>query len=337
MSTTGQPPTPRRSDDDSEPTATAIEPGMIAEDNTEELDLIAMGDDIVQIDHEIRADGSGRAIVDRVVEDRSAGALNTREHVIRRARRDTVPSVVPSLLAKSMRPGTAIPGRARHLPMPGPAPASARDRSRGAVPMPVANAPTAPSMMYDAAVPAIEHGDVTRPVYDPTLLEETPDPSAGYGVEVVAAGPLTDVHSAQTAEQPRQVLGPVGALVKKACFCLDVGDVAQAVTSAAAALDASENGAANEVANLTDTASGPLARIFTAGPVSKVPVMNRSDAELDTLALDELHWALLRRFDGRLTLDEVFRATKIPAIDALKIAASLLNDGVIRVDDRARG
>ncbi len=48
--------------------------------------------------------------------------------------------------------------------------------------------------------------------------------------------------------------------------------------------------------------------------------MNRSDAELDTIELDELHWALLRRMNGHLTLDEVFRATKIPAIDALKIA-----------------
>ncbi len=91
-----------------------------------------------------------------------------------------------------------------------------------------------------------------------------------------------------------------------------------------------------DVGDLTDTAGGPLARIFIAGPVSKVPVMNRSDAELDTIALDELHWALLRRMNGRLTLDEVFRATKIPAIDALKIAASLLRDGVIRVQDRTR-
>jgi len=65
-------------------------------------------------------------------------------------------------------------------------------------------------------------------------------------------------------------------------------------------------------------------------------VMNRSDVELDTIALDELHWALLRRMNGHLTLDEVFRATKIPAIDALKIAASLLREGVIRVRDRTR-
>jgi hypothetical protein len=63
--------------------------------------------------------------------------------------------------------------------------------------------------------------------------------------------------------------------------------------------------------------------------------MNRSDAEVDTIELDELHWALLRRMNGHLTLDEVFRATKIPAIDALKIAASLLRDGVIRVQDRS--
>lgn len=144
------------------------------------------------------------------------------------------------------------------------------------------------------------------------------------------------MHSAPTAEQAITRLGAVGTLVQKARFCLDGGDIAEAVLVAAAALAANEQSPETDVGDLTDTAGGPLARIFTAGPVSKVPVMNRSDAELDTVVLDELHWALLRRMNGHLTLDEVFRATKIPAIDALKIAASLLRDGVIRVQDRTR-
>ena len=124
--------------------------------------------------------------------------------------------------------------------------------------------------------------------------------------------------------------------MQKARFSLDGGDIGAAVLAASAAVVANERSPEPEVGNLDDTAAGPLAPIFTAGPASKVPVMNRSGAELDTIVLDELHWALLRRMNGRLTLDEVFRATKIPAIDALKIAGALLRDGVIRVEERSR-
>ena len=231
------------------------------------------------------------------VEDKSTGAATPQELNTRRARRNTLVSPIPSLLAQSMRPAATTPTRP-------PAP-------------PAAGTPgTAQKTVAEPAPQAV-----------PAKRE-----SVGYSIEI-GAQPV-DPHSARTAENPLPKLGTVGTLVHKARFCLDAGDIGEAVLAASAAVFANERSPEPEVGDLADTAGGPLARIFIAGPASKVPVMSRSDAELDAIELDELHWALLRRMNGHLTLDEVFRATKIPAIDALKIAASLLRDGVIRVQDR---
>jgi len=301
-----------------------------AEESTEEWTVDALSDELVELDPDGRAEGSGRAVVAAVIDDGSTGAAAATpvEKAARRARRDTVPSVLPSMLAKSMRPANApLPGRP-----PGPPPG----RPAASVVLAQATAPAASSLpARDPAAPAAAHADVTRKVVDADAgAIPSERHSAAYSIEMVAQV-TGDVHTAQTAEQQIPSTSPVATLVKKACFCLDAGDVAEAVLAASAALEASDERVDSEVGDLTDTASGPLARIFTAGPISKVPVTNRSDAELDTLALDELHWALLRRLDGQLTFDQVFRATKIPAIDALKIAAALLRDGVIRVHDRA--
>ena len=297
------------------------------EESTEEWTVEALGDALVEFDPESGDDSSGRAVVDQVIDDGSTGAATPVEKAARRARRDTIPSAVPSLLAKSMRPtGMPLPGRP-----PGPPP------GRPAVSTAGAQRPTPASVLErDPAAPAAEHSDVTRKVVDAdTRAIPSERHSAAYSIEMIAQA-TADVHSAPTAEQQIPSHSAVATLVKKACICLDAGDVAEAVLAASAAIEASAENVDSEVGDLTDTASGPLARIFTAGPISKVPVINRSDAELDTLALDELHWALMRRLDGQLTFDQVFRATKMPPIDALKIAAGLLRDGVIRVHDRAR-
>jgi hypothetical protein len=253
------------------------------EERTIEFDIDAMSAELMDA-----IGGADDGAVASPVDDMSTGAATAQELTTRRARRNTLVSPIPSLLARSMRPG------------------------------PAAGAGTAQKTVADAAPQGI-----------PAERE-----SGGYSIEIGAQP--SDPHTAQTAEQPLPKLGTVGTLVHKARFCLDAGDIGEAVLAASAAVFANERSPEPEVGDLADTAGGPLARIFTAGPASKVPVMNRSDAELDTTALDELHWALLRRMNGHLTLDEVFRATKIPAIDALKIAASLLREGVIRVQDRTR-
>ena len=46
--------------------------------------------------------------------------------------------------------------------------------------------------------------------------------------------------------------------------------------------------------------------------------------------LDDHHRALLAAIDGVMTLEQVFRASKTPAVDAVRIAASLMHGGIIR-------
>ena len=261
------------------------------EERTIEFDVDAMSQELMEA-----IGGADNGAVAKPVDDKSTGAATPQELNTRRARRNTLVSPIPSLLARSMRPAATTPDA---LPWPA------------------------------AGTPGTTQKAVAEPAPQAVPAERE---SVGYSIEI-GAQPL-DPHSARTAENPLPKLGTVGTLVHKARFCLDAGDIGEAVLAASAAVFANERSPEPEVGDLADTAGGPLARIFIAGPASKVPVMSRSDAELDAIELDELHWALLRRMNGHLTLDEVFRATKIPAIDALKIAASLLRDGVIRVQDR---
>jgi hypothetical protein len=264
-------------------------PAEGTEERTVEFDVDAMGEELIDV-------ASGGAVA-TPVDDNSTGAATAQDLALRRGRRNTLVSPIPSMLAKSMKPIAA----------PAPPEAARAPAGAEAAPKAVATASQAISVERE---------------------------SGGYSMEIGARP--ADPHSAPTAEHALPRLGTVGTLVHKARFCLDAGDIGEAVLAASAAVMANERSPEPEVGDLNDTAGGPLARIFTAGPASKVPVVNRSNAELDTTELDELHWALLRRMNGHLTLDEVFRATKIPAIDALKIAASLLREGVIRVKDRTR-
>jgi hypothetical protein len=240
---------------------------------------------------------SGQAIVGRPIEDESAGARSERDLAARRQRRDTVPSPVPSMLAKSMRPAPA--GRPR-----------------------------------DPAAPPAPQAEVSRRVASGSNGVPVERDSSAYSVEV--GDRAGDVHAAPTAESPLPALGPVALLVDQARRCLLAGDVMQAVVAASGAIAASETQVEPGVGDLGDTARGPLAPIFAAGPADKVLAINRSQAELDRLVLDEISWALLRRVDGRSTLGQLFSATRIPPTQALRHAASLLRDGVLRVEDRAR-
>lgn len=329
MAVKGEPPKSRSADREE-----------LTEERTIEFDVDSMNEELRGVEAELAREGLDGGAVATEIEDNSTGAASPRDLSLRRARRNTLVSPIPSMLAKSMRPS---PGLAPVRPVAAPAPAAPSVTPRAPVPAapsvtPRAAVPAAPAVTPRAAIPAAPSVTPRAPVPAavPASAHGIPAEreSRGYSVEVGAQP--RDAHSAPTAEQMIPKLGPVGILVQKARFSLDGGDIGAAVLAASAAVVANERGPEPEVGNLNDTAGGPLAPIFTAGPASKVPVMNRSAVELDTIALDELHWALLRRMNGHLTLDEVFRATKIPAIDALKIAGALLRDGVIRVEDRSR-
>lgn len=299
------------------PKSRSAEREELTEERTIEFDVDSMSEELLGVEAELVREGLEGAAVATEIEDNSTGAATPRDLSVRRARRNTLVSPIPSMLAKSMRPGSSPP-QTRTAPAPTPAASTVTPR---------APAPPAPSVTPRAAVPAAVAASAQG-------IPVERGENRSYSIEIGAQP--RDAHSAPTTEHPLPKMGAVGILVHKARFSLDAGDIGAAVLAASAAVVANERSPEPEVGNLNDTAAGPLAPIFTAGPASKVPVMNRTGAELDTVELDELQWALLRRMNGRLTLDEVFRATKIPAIDALKIAGVLLRDGVIRVEERSR-
>ena len=76
-----------------------------------------------------------------------------------------------------------------------------------------------------------------------------------------------------------------------------------------------------------------LARVFAAfvGPLGEVPVLSRRIDEIAAIPLDERRRAVVARVDGVRTLDQVLDGARIPATDALRVAASLLRAGIIRV------
>ena len=288
------------------------EPEELTEERTIEWDVSEMSEALLEPEPVPPSPAREEAIVSAPIEDESAGARSPRELATRRHRRDTVPSLVPSILAKA-----AVAARRRD-----PAAPATGAPSAGATPP----AATKSGQPQGSRRPFADKGDGVPIRRD----------SDGPPVQRVAPrSPFADVHSVATVESPVPVLGPIAMLVLKVRRCLDAGDVAQAVLAASGAVLASQSHSEPEVGDLTDTTRGPLAPIFVAGPVGKIPVINRSERELDGLTLDELGWALLRRLDGRSTLGQVLGATKIPPIEALQIAALLLRDGVIRIDDRA--
>jgi hypothetical protein len=277
-------------------------PQEAPDEKTAECEVDKMGEDFRELGEELAAETSGRAIVTKAIGSDRAGI--SRGRAPRAARHDTVPSRVPELLAKSM--GSVVDV----------------ERPR------------------DPAAPNIQTGEITCRVADPNHAVPIERDSSPYSVEL-------DLHHPSAGDSSREAghpvptpeptpLSPVAALVAKARAYIEGGDVARAfVTASAAILTNATHREVDEIA-LSDTVGGPLAPVFTGGPIGKVPVVNRSEPEMDTLALDELQWALLRRVDGRTPFAQIFGATKIPPVDALNIAAALLRDGVIRVDGRAR-
>src|SRR6185503_17358859 len=116
---------------ESESTSRNALPEEPAEESTQEWSVDAM-EEFVELDNEGRDDASGRAVVGKAIDDRSTGAATPIEKEARRARRDTMPSAVPSMLARSMRPtGVPLAGRPPGPP-PGRPPGAGPAPQRGA-------------------------------------------------------------------------------------------------------------------------------------------------------------------------------------------------------------
>jgi hypothetical protein len=175
--------------------------------------------------------------------------------------------------------------------------------------VPVARDPNAPEQGHV--------GELTRRLGD---ASDKLDASGAYTVEVVDDG---------NSERRQRA----ARLIDRARACADAGDLAEAARAAEEALEESDNAAPPGIVEVIEPARPLLARIFTAyvGPLSEVPVLARRSEEIAALRLDPRKRAVLARIDGQSTLDQIFDGARIPASDALRVAAALLRDGLIRV------
>jgi hypothetical protein len=178
--------------------------------------------------------------------------------------------------------------------------------------------------LADAAVPAPMPAEVTRRV-----SESEVDLAAGAEPEE-----STDTYSVELVDD--QALPPaaqVEALVEEARTFMDRGNLGAAVISADQALAEAAKAALPETSELIKVARPLFDRIFAAyvGLLGQVPVRARTDEQLIGQELGERTTYLLKSVDGVKTLEQLSASTGIPAVEAMRIAASLLAAGIVRV------
>lgn len=171
----------------------------------------------------------------------------------------------------------------------------------------------------DPAAPEPERAEQTRRLGDSDQHLDR-DTSAGYTVELVDDG---------NAERRKRA----GLLIDRVRACFEAGDLPTAAQAAEAALEEADRAAPPGIVEVIEPARPLLARVFAAfvGPLGEVPVLGRKTEEIEALPLDDRRRAVVARVDGVRTLDQVLDGAHIPATDALRVAASLLQAGIIRV------
>ncbi len=271
--------------------------------------VVAIGDDLVELEENteratVAADASASV-------EKGKPARPARDADLPRERRRTVVSNIPAQLAKSMgqirdpagsavvRPWSEV--RERALPAPAGRPVDARSE------------PGVPS----APMPA----EVTRRVAAEEVETLEPDEAIDtYSVELI------DEPSLPPAEQVR-------SLIDRARAQMNGGNLGAAVIAADQALAEAAKAPQPDVADLVKTSRPLFDRIFAAyvGLLGQVPVRARTDEEIAGQELGERTQYLLRSIDGKQTLEQLAATTGIPPVEAMKIAASLLAAGIVRV------
>jgi hypothetical protein len=174
----------------------------------------------------------------------------------------------------------------------------------------------------DPAAPRPEGDDfLTRRVGD---SDRQPTPrdrgSQGYMIEVG-----NDPNSQRRIRAAR--------LIDQSRALMESGALAGAVVAAEQALDEAERAVAPGIAEVIEPARALFAQVFSTyvGSLEEIPVMAKRMQDISPLALDDRRRAVITLVDGRRTMSEVLDAARLPAHDRLRIAASLLRAGIIRV------
>jgi hypothetical protein len=164
-------------------------------------------------------------------------------------------------------------------------------------------------------------GDHTRPLAISSEQEHfDAEHDAAYTVELVDDG---------NAERRQRA----ARLIDRARACLESHDVPSAVEAAEGALDEADQAAPPGIVEVIEPARPLLTRIFATyvGSLTEVPVLARRLDEIAGMALDERQRSMIGCIDGIRSLDQIFDGARVPSADALRITASLMRAGVIRV------
>lgn len=203
----------------------------------------------------------------------------------------------------------------------------ARERRRTVVsPIPAQLAKSMMGELRESGTPAQVQAESTRRVTDqsgPSWAGASPTEEVvdTYSVELLDDDPVLSPHD------------HIRSLVDRARTLMENGNLGGAVIAADQTLAEATKTPQADVAELIKAARPLFDRIFTAyvGLLGQVPVRLRSDADLLGQELGERTNYLLAHIDGLQTLEELSTNTGIPPVEAMKIAASLLAAGIVRV------
>jgi hypothetical protein len=173
----------------------------------------------------------------------------------------------------------------------------------------------------DPAAPSPEGGDfLTRRVGDSDRQPTPRDRSQGHKVDIG-----NDPNAQRRIRAAR--------LIDQSRALMESGALAGAVVAAEQALDEAERAVPPGIAEVIEPARALFAQVFSTyiGPLDEVPVMGKRMQDISPLGLDDRRRAVIALVDGRRTLAEVLDGARLPAADRLRIAASLLRAGIIRV------
>jgi hypothetical protein len=283
--------------------------------------VVSMGDDFVELDDnteraELPADSN--APVENGTPARATGDAH-----LPRERRATVVSTIPAELAKSMGQIRDPAGTQAVRPW-----SEVRDPVLPATPvLPPAPVLPLPSGRSDVrpipGTPAPMHQQVTRPVDADALA-------------ALNAGPeeLTDTYNVELFDDSSVPINEqVRSLIESARTYMESGNLGAAVIAADQALAEAGKTTETEVADMVKAARPLFDRIFAAyvGLLTQVPVRARTDEQIAGQELGDRTHHLLKAIDGEHTLEQIAADTGIPPVEAMKIAASLLAAGIVRV------
>jgi hypothetical protein len=121
-------------------------------------------------------------------------------------------------------------------------------------------------------------------------------------------------------------------LIDQARALLNSGALAGAVVAAEQAFDEAERAAPPGIAEVIEPARALFAQIFSTyvGPLDEVPVMAKRLQDIPAMALDDRRRAFIALVDGARSVGQILDGARLHG-DGLRIAASLLRAGIIRV------